>query len=165
MVYSAKILQNFQLRKCWKGITENSQNIARPCWGVIISVAIESVSQPSWIGASLEIIKKRIVSQRSLPVVHFFRRCFFHLWDFVKNKTSETPECAAFLRLNAGARMTHGGQVQRPGEKKLRVCCPPEFNYLLGNWVDVRLAKNFFITVPLCFAPIKGISQFRPCVS
>ncbi len=33
-------LRNFLGRKCCKGITENSQNIALPHWGVIISVAI-----------------------------------------------------------------------------------------------------------------------------
>ncbi len=33
---------------------------------------------------------------------------------FVRNKTSETPECAAFpfLYLNAGAQISRGGQVQ-----------------------------------------------------
>ncbi len=37
----------------------------------------------------------------------------------MKSRTSETPECAAFpiLWLNAGAQITHGGQVQRPREK------------------------------------------------
>ncbi len=47
-------------------------------------------------------LQKHIVSRRSLPVAHFFRRCFFHLQDSVKNKISETPECAAFpiLRLS-----------------------------------------------------------------
>ncbi len=36
----------------------------------------------------------------------------------MKDKTSETPDCAAFpiLWLNAGAQITHGGQVQRPRE-------------------------------------------------
>ncbi len=84
VLYSANILRNFQRRSCCKEITENSQKIVRPHRGVIISVVIRSGGQPSWSSAPLE-----------NSVVHFFRRCFFHLWDSAKNRASETPNRGA----------------------------------------------------------------------
>ncbi len=77
--YFAKILRSVQ--SC-KGITEYSQNILRPYRGVVV---IGFVIQPPSVDAPLQIFTKRIVPQRSLPVKHFFRRCFFHLCDFAKN--------------------------------------------------------------------------------
>ncbi len=52
---------------------------------------IWSASQPSWIGVPLEIFKITFSRRVAFPVVHFFRRCFFQLCDFVKRKTPEIP--------------------------------------------------------------------------
>ncbi len=48
----------------------------------------------------------------------------------MKTRTSKTPECAAFpiLRLNAGAQITHVGQVQRLSLGAL-ITIPPEKNF------------------------------------
>ncbi len=114
MLYSVNILRNFQRRKCCKEITENSKTIVRPHEEVSISFELTSFGQHILNWRTVGDHKKHIVSRSSLPVVHFFHRCFF-----VKSRTSETPECAAFpiLWLSAGTQVTHGGQVQRPREK------------------------------------------------
>ncbi len=113
MLYSVNMLRNFQRRKCCKEITDNSWTIVRPHREVLIFVVLTSVGQLSWNWRTVGDLQKRIVSRSSLPVGHFFHRCFFHLYDFVKSRTSETPECAAFsiLWLNAGAQITHGDRA------------------------------------------------------
>ncbi len=54
-------------------------------------------------------LQKLIVSRNSRPVGHFVHRWFLHLEDFVKNRTSVTPECTAFpiLWLNTGRTNRH----------------------------------------------------------
>ncbi len=63
----------------------------------------------------------------------------------MKNKSLETPECAAFpiLRLNAGAQITHGGQVQRLREKKSQRSEATPAGVVLGTKRTSSLKSNF----------------------
>ncbi len=85
-------------------------------------------------------LQKHSVPRSSLPVFHFFCRCFFHLWDFVKNNTSETPERAAFpiLWLNSGAQITHGGQVKRPREKVVITNVRNPYERLVAEQLSIK---------------------------
>ncbi len=95
-----------------KKISENRENINRLfsgsyyfccgqiCWSAILN----------WCAVGY--LHKYIVPWSILPVAHFFHRCSFHVWDFVRHKTSETQKYAAFPILRA--KITHGGHVEWP---------------------------------------------------
>ncbi len=111
--YSENIIRNC----CCKEITEERQDIVRRKYtsrsNNVCCDRIRRSAIFNW--RTVDDLQKHIFSRGSLSIVQFFHHCFFHLWEFTKNNTSETLECAAIpiLRLNAEAQITHGSVVRR----------------------------------------------------
>ncbi len=127
MLYCVNMSRNVFRKNCCKEITDNSQNIAWPHGEVMISVVNGPVSQPSSIGAPLEIFKCTlsrgvafqfsISSPSFLPLVRFcaeeqnfgnprmcsisyfvIKRCSAnHLWRLISNAARKK---SAFSKLS-----------------------------------------------------------------